>query len=552
MSTGTLTPRGRHHRTAVLALPASPDDGEKASHSRRAAPRAAPVLLALAAGYLGCAQLWLELHDRALAAFGCYTVLFAASLMVSLPVLLAARPFSAARHQRAARLWKPATYPDVDIYLPVRGEPADVLENTWSGVFDLIRLYPGRARPFVLDDGPVGRATSLASDFGFSYLRRPDNGQDGKPGNLNFALRHSGSPFVAVLHADARPRDDFLAETLPYFTDPAVGIVQTPLFFRPPEGRSQARFTAARARTALWQAMQSCRGRFAAAQSAGSAAVYRRAALTAAGGFAAGSVARGIPAGSLDWGFAAGSVAGGFAAGSAAAEAQTVLGAQAAGYRLVYLPLPLAASLCPATAPTFARQQYRAAADIAAVVFSRRFWQVPLGLLDRLRYLACWTQRLLAGLRVVLLPLVPVAALALLPTGGRAGEIALVALSAIACATVLCPVWQIAPPVRQASWQLLPLAGWAQLLGSLDYLRFRARPASPPRLPLVRRCRSWLAGWNVILAVVWVVLACWRTGQTGSWLAAALALVGLGYLWVTARLVAELRPASDAPGASGG
>lgn len=370
MSTGTLTPRGRHHRTAVLALPASPDDGEKASHSRWAAPRAAPVLLALAASYLGCAQLWLELHDRALAAFG----------------------------------------------------------------------------------------------------------------------------------ADARPRGDFLAETLPYFTDPAVGIVQTPLSFRPPEGRSPAGFTAARARAALWQAMQSCRGRFAAAQSAGSAAVYRRAALTAAGGFAAGSVARGIPAGSLDWGFAAGSVAGGFAAGSAAAEAQTVLGAQAAGYRLVYLPLPLAASLCPATAPTFARQQYRAAADIAAVVFSRRFWQVPLGLLDRLRYLACWSQRLLAGLRVV----------------------------------------------------LLPLAGWAQLLGSLDYLRFRARPASPPRLPLVRRCRSWLAGWNVILAVVWVVLACWRTGQTGSWLAAALVLVGLGYLRVTARLVAELRPASDAPGASGG
>ena len=122
--------------------------------------------------------------------------------------------------------------PSVDILLPVCGEPAEVLRNAWAGVLQLIAAYPGEARGHVLDDGPDPDLMPMAAGFGFSYLRRPDLRWRRKAGNLNYAFARTSGQHIAIFDAGFRPRPDFLAETLPYLDDPAVGIVQTPPLLR--------------------------------------------------------------------------------------------------------------------------------------------------------------------------------------------------------------------------------------------------------------------------------------------------------------------------------
>ncbi len=120
----------------------------------------------------------------------------------------------------------------MDIFLPICGEPVEVLRNTWIGVFELIQAYPGQAHAYVLDDGLSDEAMALAPSFGFSYVRRPNQREHKKAGNLNYAFRRTRGNHIVIFDADFRPRADFLAETLPYLDDPIVGIVQTPQFFR--------------------------------------------------------------------------------------------------------------------------------------------------------------------------------------------------------------------------------------------------------------------------------------------------------------------------------
>ena len=50
-----------------------------------------------------------------------------------------------------------ASYPAVDIYLPICGEPIELLRNTWTAVSGLIEEYQGQVRAYVLDDGPSRR-----------------------------------------------------------------------------------------------------------------------------------------------------------------------------------------------------------------------------------------------------------------------------------------------------------------------------------------------------------------------------------------------------------
>jgi cellulose synthase (UDP-forming) len=46
----------------------------------------------------------------------------------------------------------------VDIYLPICGEPIELLRNTWTAVLGLIEDYPGQREAYVLDDGPSSEA----------------------------------------------------------------------------------------------------------------------------------------------------------------------------------------------------------------------------------------------------------------------------------------------------------------------------------------------------------------------------------------------------------
>ena len=118
------------------------------------------------------------------------------------------------------------------MFLPVCGEPVEVLRNTWTHVARMCHHYPGKVTTYVLDDGGDPQLKAMARRFGFAYATRPDRGWYKKSGNLLFGYEISDSQYILLLDADFAPRPDLLNETLPYLAAyPEIGIVQTPQYF---------------------------------------------------------------------------------------------------------------------------------------------------------------------------------------------------------------------------------------------------------------------------------------------------------------------------------
>ena len=493
-------------------LPEPPTDAERASYSWRSLPSLAA---ALSVGTLCVIAAQLLFETRSLgsvpvvaAIFGGYTLVSLTYQLLSLPVHHAGPGFDLAAHDTAVRSWRPARLPSVDILLPVCGEPADVLRNAWAGVLELIAAYPGEARGHVLDDGPDPELVAMAAGFGFSYLRRPDLRWRRKAGNLNYAFARITGEHVAIFDAGVRPRPDFLAETLPYLDDPAVGIVQTPPFFRAGRPQSWVECAARPVLEVFYRAGQVSRNTFSSALCIGSNAVYRRTALEPTGGFTL------LPH---------------------AEDSHTGLDARDNGFRLTYIPVPLAAGIGPATLEEFLRQQHRWCWRATSLVWTRHMWRVPMPLAARLPYVTGWLWNLTTALRTLILPLIPIALLALAPQ-----EISLrnglLLMPAVLSAVVLYPLWHSSRYSLRA-WPLLLAMGWAQILGLWDYARGRAHAAA--RGPGLAARRFWwgITAWNGGLAVAWIALALWRTAATRSGLFAAVAALGAGYLIVVGRLV---------------
>jgi cellulose synthase (UDP-forming) len=512
----TLAARGRHRQLGPV-LPSPPDDAEKSSYGWRSLPFLTTAL-AISALCLSAGQVWLEIRHPVLLAFAGYTAVYVCYQLISLPVNFCGGGFSLADHVLTVKAFRPGGWPDVDIFLPVCGEPLEVLRNTWTGVFELIYAYPGLARAYILDDGPSDAARQLSASFGFSYVRRPNARQHQQAGNLNYAFARTCGQHVVVFDAGFRPRADFLAETLPYLDDPTVGIVQTPRFSRVHSAQAWVERAAGPATEVFYRAVQVSADRLGSALCVGSNAVYRRAALAGSGGFAL------VPYG---------------------AGCHTGLDARYHGYRLRYLPVPLATGSCPASLESFARERYRWCRGLTALLWTRRMWRVPMRRAARLPYVAAWLASLAAALGTLVLPLIPVVLLAWLP-----GEIqlrhAVLLIPPVVTGVVLYPLWHNAPYTPR-TWPLSLVAGWAQLLAhwdhAWDHARDRARrgparrpaPRGPARL--ARRLRWGLTGWNGTLAAGWVVLAGWRLAQAGSPRFAVAAGLGLAHLLIVGRLI---------------
>ncbi len=117
----------------------------------------------------------------------------------------------------------------VDVFLPSCGEPLAVLNNTLHCVSKM--SWSGPKTVYVLDDSARESVHDLADHYGFRYIVRPNPGEMKKAGNLTHALGISAGDFIAVIDADFAVRQEFLYETMPYFSDPKVGIVQTAQYF---------------------------------------------------------------------------------------------------------------------------------------------------------------------------------------------------------------------------------------------------------------------------------------------------------------------------------
>jgi cellulose synthase (UDP-forming) len=486
-----------------------PDDREKYSYLGRNLPYLTTGLV-ISAACLVISQLRFEAPGPALWPFLAVTVTYLIYQVISLPVNFTGRGFDAAAHRARIAAWRPQKYPSVDIYLPICGEPSELLRGTWDAVLGLIAAYPGPARAYVLDDGPSGEARSVAESLGFSYLRRPDLRAYKKSGNLRYAFARTSGEYLVIFDADFAPRADFLAETLPYMDDPGTAIVQTPQFFRESAAQTWIENAAGAIQEVFYRAVQVARDRFDAATCVGTSAVYRRAALEPHGGPTL------IPY---------------------AEDVHTGLDVRSCGWSLVYLPVVLSAGICPNNLDAFVRQQYRWCTGNAGIVFSRRLWSIPMNIPARLTYISGFFYYAYTGLLCFFGPLIPIVMLAFLPGQVRLRNFVILAPAMIS-GFIVYPLWHRAA-YGPSVWPLGVARGWAHVFSIWDSARGKTMSWHPTRTPgsALRRFRLWVIGWSGGTALLWAVLAIWRTVTLDSAQFAVLLFFGLLNLAVVSRVI---------------
>jgi cellulose synthase/poly-beta-1,6-N-acetylglucosamine synthase-like glycosyltransferase len=126
----------------------------------------------------------------------------------------------------------PATWPVVTVQLPVYNERY-VIERLMAVVvaFD----YPKESLEIQLLDDSTDDTVDIiarkvaeyqAQGFSIKHIRRA--GRMGfKAGALAYGLTMARGEFIAIFDADFVPKPEFLKETIPYFSDPKVGVVQS-------------------------------------------------------------------------------------------------------------------------------------------------------------------------------------------------------------------------------------------------------------------------------------------------------------------------------------
>ena len=226
------------------------------------------------------------------------------------------------------------TYPTVDIMVTVVDEPLSILRQTLISC--LAQEYPrDRFTVYVLDDGHRVEAQQLAASLGCEYIRRPDRPRHAKAGNLNHALHLSHGELVAIFDVDHIPARTFLKDTVGFFDDPKVAIVQTPHHFYNPDifQRNLRVGEEVKNEQALFfRALQAGRDAHNSAFFAGSGGLLRRQPLMEIGGFQTQTITEDI---------------------------HTSMNLHAKGYRSCYLNKVLSAGLMPETFDGYLKQRKR-------------------------------------------------------------------------------------------------------------------------------------------------------------------------------------------------
>jgi cellulose synthase/poly-beta-1,6-N-acetylglucosamine synthase-like glycosyltransferase len=499
----------RRHGHTSLVLPEPPDDDEKYAYVQRNLPYLTTTLIVGAASLI-FSQVRFELQDLVLVPFLLFTATYVVYQAISLPVNFTGKGFDLAAHQERIQAWRPPSYPRVDMFLPICGEPIELLRNTWTAVSGLIAEYQGVAEVYVLDDGPSDEAQAVSESFGFNYIRRPDLPAYKKAGNLRYAFARTSAEYLVIFDADFAPRPDFLAETLPYLDDPKTAIVQTPQFFRSGPGQSWIERAAGPIQEVFYRTVQVARDRLDAAICCGTSAVYRRTALEPQGGPTL------IPY---------------------AEDVHTGLDVRRAGWSMVYLPIVLSTGICPDNLDAFVRQQYRWCSGNVGIVFSWRLWSIPMKIPARLAYISGFFYYAYTALLTFFGPLIPIIMLAFLPDQIRLRNF-VVLIPAMLTGFMLYPLWHrtgYGPRV----WPLGIARGWAHVFAIWDGARGKSMGWHPTRTPgsSLRRFRIGVTWWSGGAALLWLVLAIWRTVTLESLQFVVLLVFGLVNLAVVSRVI---------------
>ena len=135
---------------------------------------------------------------------------------------------------KRTRKFDSSIHDPVDIFITVAGEPVSVVAETVKAAKAID--YPNFT-VHILNDGFVAGKDNwmdieaLAARLGVECITRQEPG-GAKAGNINHGLRHTNAPFIVIFDADHVPKPDFLKRTMGYFTDPKMGFVQTPQFYK--------------------------------------------------------------------------------------------------------------------------------------------------------------------------------------------------------------------------------------------------------------------------------------------------------------------------------
>lgn len=125
----------------------------------------------------------------------------------------------------------PPTDATVDVLITTYNEPVELVVSTAAAARRI--RFPHHT--WILDDGDRTEMRRAAERLGVGYLTRGENWEDrprhAKAGNLNSALFETDGEFMLILDADQIPDPGILDAMLGWFSDPTVGLVQSPQWF---------------------------------------------------------------------------------------------------------------------------------------------------------------------------------------------------------------------------------------------------------------------------------------------------------------------------------
>ena len=280
-------------------------------------------------------------------------VIFTVQYILSYGTAMFYRQFDTKRHEALVRTY--TATPAVDIFLPVCGEPIEMLRRSWIAV---LKLHYKNREIYVLDDKGDPTIQQLCRYMGFNYLSRPNKGWMRKAGNLQYGYEHSNGEYIVVFDADFSPHPSFLDNLLPYFNDPRTAIVQSPQYFNMQSRGLQ--YAAALIQEPFYRYIQSARERFNGTICCGANAIYRRKALKLLNGAA-----------TIDH----------------SEDLLTGFTLQSMGYRVRFIPLLLSEGECPDNLHNFFHQQHRWCMGSMALLTSRLFWTSSLSWWTKLCYI---------------------------------------------------------------------------------------------------------------------------------------------------------------------
>lgn len=171
----------------------------------------------------------------------------------------------------------------IALFIATYNEDEHVLMPTVAAA---VAIQPAH-ETWVLDDGNRPWVKEMAEAVGAIYVGREKN-THAKAGNINEALQVCDAEFIGFLDADHIPSEGFLTDTIGYFDDPGMALVQTPQEFYNTE--SFEHIGSYCEEELFYRVIQPGKNRWDGAFWCGTSAIIRTVALRSVGGVATDSV----------------------------------------------------------------------------------------------------------------------------------------------------------------------------------------------------------------------------------------------------------------------